>query len=236
MSMYSSDKKPPMSSQTKILMIIAGITVAVVGIIIIIVSLSGFGIGKVKTDEPETVTATEAVTEAAEGPIEKPEGVEIEIPISELAAQIDKAEDDYKSFEILPIDNADFFLGKTLRMAASIENHEMTNVYASNITAKFERNYLEMHYPDADGNTQDAANYVYKVSEEPFTTNGGRKFIVMAFGDHELTEENKEFSTDCFVLIKMADKVDMGEASADTYVMMIESAFPDRYEIFKVEG
>ena len=58
---------------------------------------------------------------------------------------------------------------------------------------------------------------------------------MIAFGNHDLTEDNKEFNTDCFALIKMRDDIDMGDAKAEAYVLLIEDAMPDTYEIFKIE-
>ena len=168
------------------------------------------------------------------------DGVQIEIPVEELGKLVDAADEAYKSFEVLPVDSADFFLGKKLRLVATLQDddsqkHTMKFMYDQNITATVTDAVLAMKYKNGEGIDQTHANYVYAVSDEPFTSPGGRNFAIVAFGDHEITEENKEFLTDCFVLIKMRDDVDMSIAPADTYVLLIESAMPEVYELFKVE-
>lgn len=167
-------------------------------------------------------------------------GVQIEIPVEELGKLVDAADEAYKSFEVLPVDSTDFFLGKKLRLVATLQDddsgsHTMTFLYEQNITATITDGVLMMNYKDSDGADKTLANYVYAAPTEPFTSPGGRKFAIVAFGDHDITEENKEFSTDCFMLIKMRDDVDMSIAPSDTYVMLIESAMPETYELFKVE-
>ena len=115
------------------------------------------------------------------------------------------------------------------------QNHTITFKYDQNITAAVTDSVLVINYKNNDGSDHTRTNYVYAAPDEPFISPGGRNFAIVAFGDHEITEENKEFLTDCFMLIKMRDDVDMSIAPADTYVLLIESAAPDTYELFKIE-
>lgn len=162
------------------------------------------------------------------------EGIQIEVPVGELSEYVDKAENDYKSFELLPIESTDFFMNKTLNLVAMVENHEMSRIDNPIMSVKFTDDFVTMKYPDKDGNETEAVNYVYTVSK-PAKTGEGNHYVIVAFGDHEMTEEDKEFNTDCLALIKMKEGIDMGPNQADTYVLMIESQFPEQYKILKVE-
>ena len=249
-----------MINQKKLYIFLAVGAAVVAAIIILIVALSGKSSKDTQNNATEKI-ATEAPTETAEpendieesdtaaedGDTEpetdaegETEGVQIEIPVAELGKLVDDADDAYKSFEVVPVDSADFFLEKKLRLVATLEDddsgkHNMTFLYDQNITATVTDSVLAMNYKNSDGDDQTLANYVYAAPQEAFTSPGGRNFAVVAFGDHEITEENKEFLTDCFMLIKMRDDVDMSIAPADTYVLLIESAMPEVYELFRVE-
>lgn len=192
----------------------------------------------VKERKDTEAPSAEAENQSAEKDInsEDEKAVEIEIPIAELARIVDNADNEYKSFEIQDISSNDFFYGKNLRLVAALKDHEMTYLYEQNITASFKDRIVTMTYTDKDNKQQEIKNLIYAMPEHPVESTEGRKFSVVAFGDHELTNENKTFSTDCLALIKMRDDVDMKDAKADTYVLLIESAIEGQYEIFKVEG
>ena len=164
------------------------------------------------------------------------QGIELDIPVDVLSGLVDTVDNEYKSIEVLPIDSASFFIGKQLRLVSFLSGHDMTFTYESNIKARFTRDALTISYPNSENDNRPTTvtNRIYEISE-PVTTPGGNQYVYIAFGEHELTEDNKEFSSDCLMFIKMSDTVDMGEAAADTYVLLIESQFPDRYELFKVE-
>ena len=160
--------------------------------------------------------------------------ITLETDVDGFSAIVDAFDEDYKSIEAQPISSADFFIGKQLRLAAHMKDHQMTMMYDQDIKALFTQNTLTMNYVK-DEKPVEVKNLVYEVSD-PVTTPGGRNYIYVNFGSHPLTEDNKAFSTDCLMLVKMvSDKVDMGDAKADTYVLLIESAMSDQYELFKVE-
>ena len=239
-----------MINQKKLYIILAIGAAVIAAIIILITALSGKSdnapqstpkntASTVQTEKESAAPAIDdAETEVEEDTSEEEnasEGVQIEIPVEELGKLVDAADDEYKSFEVLPVDSTNFFLGKKLRLVATFNDHQMTFFYDQNITATVTDSALAMNYKNSEGTDQTLANYVYAAPGEPFTSPGGRNFAIIAFGDHEITEENKEFSTDCFMLIKMRDDIDMSIAPADTYVMLIESEMPEVYELFRVE-
>ena len=158
------------------------------------------------------------------------------MPIGEMNELIDTAENEYKSFELLPIEDTSFIIGKKLKLVATIEDHQMSMVAKANMRAEVTNELLSITYPDPekDGEEVKAANYVYGVTD-PVTTEGGCQYIAVAFGDHELTEENSDYNIDCFALVKMRDDVEIDDSDAETYVMLIEKSFPDRIEIFEVK-
>ena len=178
-----------------------------------------------ETIDPETAKRVETVQKILEG-----------MPIGEMNELIDTAENEYKSFELLPIESSDFVIGKKLKLVATIEEHQMSFVSQMNMKAEVSNELLSITYPDSEseGGEKKAANYVYGVTE-PITTDGGSQYIAVAFGDHELTEENSKYNIDCFALIKMRDDIDMQGSNAESYVLLIEKGFPDKYEIFEAE-
>ena len=238
-----------MINQKKLYIILAAAAAIVAAIIILIVASPWKSSKNTQRSIPENIASeVPAETDTPENDIEEnaaenegnPEGIQIEIPVEELGKLVDAADEAYKSFEVVPVDSADFFLDKKLRLVATLQDddsgsHTMTFLYDQNITAAVTESALVMNYKNGDGDDQTLANYVYAAPREAFTSSGGRKFAIVAFGDHEITEENKEFLTDCFMLIKMRDDVDMSIAPADTYVLLIESSMPEVYELFKVE-
>lgn len=184
----------------------------------------------------ETETSTEEPDPETAKRVETIKKILEDMPIGELNEYVDKAENDYKSFELLPIESSDFVIGKKLKLVATIEDHKMSFVSQMNMHAEVTNEVLSITYPDSEneGEEKKAANYVYGVTE-PVTTEGGGQYIAVAFGDHELTEENSDYNIDCFALIKMRDDVDMQGSTAESYVLLIEKGFPDKYEIFEAE-
>ena len=186
------------------------------------------GMDKEETTEapdPKTAKRLDEVKKILEG-----------MPISEMNEFIDSAEKEYKSFELLPVDSSDFVIGKKLKLVATIEDHQMKFVSQANMRAEVSNEVISITYPDPEkeGEEIKAANYVYCITD-PVTTKGGGQYIAAAFGDHELTDENSDYNIDCFALIKMRDDIDMHGSNAESYVLLIEKDFPDRYEIFEAE-
>ena len=152
---------------------------------------------------------------------------------------IDKAENDYKSFSLLPVQSADFFKNKKLKLMAIIEDHKMSFVEELDMTLEVTDETIKVTAPDGNGGTKETVNRSYMISD-PVTSPGGASYIMFAFGDHELSKDNKDYNVDCFALIdKPEDSVASEDPSkvvpAGQYVMLIETVFPSRYELFKVE-
>lgn len=177
-------------------------------------------------------------TEAESEPIEEteqPEETKVDIAVSddEMAAFIDGAAAEYTSFEFIPIGAPDFFLNKDLRMAASVSEHQLSNVYAANIKTVFTEDSMTMSYV-TDGSTTTSEYYVYTVSDEIKTTPNGIEYTYIAYGDQPITSEETEGTIGVVANVKLSG-VDMGEASADSYVFLIETSNPGMYELFMEE-
>ena len=201
--------------------------------------------------ESNAKIAKDAATPAAEIPTVDPalnanaeikdDGTaELAINTEKTSEYIDKAENDYKSFSLLPVQSADFFKNKKLKLVAIVEDHKMSFVEELGMTLEVTDDTIKVTSPDGNGGTKDAVNRAYMTSDL-ITSPGGASYVVFAFGDHELSKDNKEFNVDCFALIdKPEDSVAPEDPSkvvpAGQYVMLIETIFPARYELFKAEG
>ena len=164
---------------------------------------------------------------------------ELRINTQKTNEYIDKAENDYKSFSLLPVQSADFFKNKKLKLMAIVEDHKMSFVENLNMTLEVTDQTIKVSSPDGNGGTKETVNRAFMTSE-PFTTPGGAQYIVFAFGDHELTKDNPDYNIDCFALIdKPEDSVAPDDPSkvvpAGQYVLLIETVFPSRYELFIAE-
>ncbi len=191
---------------------------------------------KDKKSEHELGSGANIDPNAAQGsePYVDPD-VELDVDVKTLEALVDEADSEYKSFEIVPIESADFFVGKKLHLVSFLKDHNMSFIYDSNIFTTISKEKLTITYNDENDKPVVAMNNIYKLSA-PMTTPGGNKYIYAAFGSRALTEDIKDdYNTDCIVQIKMRDDVNMQGHDADTYIMLIESAVPDQYEIFMVE-
>ncbi|MBQ3426159.1 MAG: hypothetical protein IJH37_03320 [Clostridia bacterium] len=181
--------------------------------------------GAAATADPETEKRAEEIKDILE-----------DMPIGELSEIVDTAENEYKSFELLPIEDTSFVIGKKMKLVATIADHQMSFVSQKDIKAEVTNEYISISYsdPEKEGERITKPNYVYGITD-PIKTEGGSQYIAVAFGDHELTTENSNFLTDCFALIKMRDDVKIEGSDAETYVLLIEKDYPDKYEIFEVE-
>lgn len=175
-----------------------------------------------KDDEKETVT-------------DKPTNVNLGITDEEMASYIDKAASDYESFEFKSIESPDFFLNKKLRIAASVSDHKLNNIYSADIEATFNNSSMTMEY-ESDGQRVNNEYYVYKVSDEVKTTPGGIQYTYVAYGDQQITSESTDGTIAVLARLSLPDTVDMGEAAADSYIMMIETSNNGVYELFKEEN
>lgn len=160
--------------------------------------------------------------------------VNLGITDAEMAGYIDQAAEEYSSFEFQSIGNADFFLDRNLRMAASVRDHELSNVYAANILTSFTNDSMKMSY-DTDGQTVSGEYYVYTVSDEIKTTPNGHEYTYVAYGDQPITSAETEGTIGVISRVKLPESVDMGDAAADSYVFLIETSNPGVYELFKEE-
>lgn len=175
-----------------------------------------------KDDEKETAT-------------DKPTNVNLGITDEEMASYIDKAASDYESFEFKSIESPDFFLNKKLRIAASVSDHKLNNIYSADIEATFNNSSMTMEY-ESDGQRVNNEYYVYKVSDEVKTTPGGIQYTYVAYGDQQITSESTDGTIAVLARLSLPDTVDMGEAAADSYIMMIETSNNGVYELFKEEN
>ena len=160
--------------------------------------------------------------------------VNLGITDAEMAGYIDQAAEEYSSFEYQPIGSADFFLNKNLKMAASVSNHELSNVYAANIITSFTNDSMKMSY-ETDGQTVSGEYYVYTVSNEVKTTPNGNEYTYVAYGDQPITSSETDGTIGVVARVKLPESVDMGDAAADSYVFLIETSNPGVYELFKEE-
>lgn len=164
---------------------------------------------------------------------------EFNINTEKTGEYIDKAENDYKSFSLLPVQSADFFKNKKLKLMAIVEDHKMSFVEELGMTLEVTDETIKVTSPDGNGGMKETVNRSYMTSD-PVTSPGGASYIVYAFGDHELSKDNSEYNVDCFALIdKPQDSAAPEDPSkvvpAGQYVMLIETVFPARYELFKAE-
>ena len=191
--------------------------------------------GEVQPDVEYSDDAENETENETEDETEQPEGTKVDIAVSddEMASLIDGAASEYTSFEFIPIDTPDFFLNKNLRMAASVSEHQLSNVYAANIKTIFTEDSMTMSYV-TDGNTTSNEYYVYAVSDEIKTTPSGIEYTYIAYGDQPITSEETEGTIGVVANVKLSG-VDMGEASADSYVFLIETSNPGMYELFMEE-
>ena len=187
--------------------------------------------------KPEIPTADPALNIKAE--VKDDGTAEFSINTNKTSEYIDKAENDYKSFSLLPVQSADFFKNKKLKLVAVIENHKMSFIEGLDMTLEVTDQTIKVTAPDGNGGAKDTVNRTYMLSD-PITTPGGAQYVVLAFGDHELSKDNSDYNVDCFALIdKPQDTVAPEDPSkvipAGQYVLLIETVFPERYELFKVE-
>lgn len=174
-------------------------------------------------------------TDKIETSTDKPLNVNLGITDEEMASYIDKAASDYESFEFQSIESPDFFLNKKLRIAASVSDHKLNNIYSADIEATFNNSSMTMEY-ESDGQRVKNEYYVYKVSDEVKTTPGGIEYTYVAYGDQQITSESTDGTIAVMARLSLPDSVDMGEASADSYIMMIETSNDGVYELFKEEN
>lgn len=166
---------------------------------------------------------------------DKPMNVNLGVTDEEMASYIDKAASDYKSFNFQSIESPDFFLNKKLRIAASVSDHKLNNIYSAAIEATFNNSAMTMEY-ESEGQKVKNEYYVYTVSDEIKTTPGGIQYTYVAYGDQEITSESTDGTIAVLTRLSLPDTVDMGEASADSYIMMIETSNNGVYELFKEEN
>lgn len=167
---------------------------------------------------------------------EEAEDIKVSIDISdeEMASYIDTAAVEYSSFEFVPIGSPDFFMNKDLRMAASVSDHEMSQLYASDIKASFTEDSMVMEYL-SEGQSIRNQYYVYAVSDKIRTTPNGNEYTYVAYGAEPITSSETAGTIGVIGKIKMSGSVDMGEAAADSYIFLIETSNPGVYELFKEE-
>lgn len=164
---------------------------------------------------------------------------EFSIGTAKTSEYIDTAENDYKSFSFLQLESADFFKNKRLTLVATIEDHSMSFLEDIGYTLTVTDEYLEITGKDADGNDSTAANYVY-LTTDVLSSPGGLDYVILAFGDHVLAADDADYNVDCFALIDMPKDSVSEDGSkvieAGQYVLLIETIFPQRYELFRIEG
>ena len=151
---------------------------------------------------------------------------------TEMAALVDAFDNDYKSFEIIDIPSADFFIDKKLRLAALVQNHELENRYDAGITALFTRKALSIDYVSNGENIHNECT-VYKLADTPVTTPEGNSFSYIAYGDGANPSESDSIIG--IAALVTINGVDMADAAADEYVMFIETSDTSLYQIFKIE-
>ncbi|MGN1116822.1 MAG: lipoprotein [Candidatus Ornithomonoglobus sp.] len=174
------------------------------------------------------------VVEKSEAPeTEEKPAVNLAVSDEDMGKLVDAAADDYKSFTIQSIDSPDFFVGKQLRVVATIQDHQMTNVYASCIETKFTNDSLEIKYT-SDGEQIEQRYIVYTIADKVAVSPKNRQFSYVAYGDQEISSETTDGTIGIMTLIKMREDIDMGEAAADTYIMLQETSNEGVYEILKV--
>lgn len=180
--------------------------------------------------EPDVEVVEKSETPAAEA--EKP-AVNLAVSDEDMGKLVDTAANDYKSFTIQPIDSPDFFVGKQLRVVATIQDHEMTNVYASDIETEFTNDSLIIKYT-TDGEQVEKNYIVYTIADKVAESPENRQFSYVAYGEDEISAETTDGTIGIMTLIKLRDDIDMGEAAADTYIMLQETSNDGVYEILKV--
>ena len=159
--------------------------------------------------------------------------VNLAVSDEDMGRLVDAADNDYKSFTVEPIDSPDFFVGKRLRVVATMQDHRMTNVYRNDIETEFTNNSLTIEYPSAEGDQKQ--NYiVYTIADSVKVSPKNRHFSYVAYGEDEITSETTDGTIGIMTLIKMREDVNMGDAAADTYIMLQETSNEGVYEIFKV--
>ncbi len=186
---------------------------------------------KLVSGEIEPDVEIEEKSEAPE--TEETPAVTLALSEEDMGKLVDTAANDYKSFTIQPIDSPDFFVGKQLRAVATIQDHQMTNVYANDIETKFTNDSLTIKYI-SDGEPAEQNCIVYMIADKVAVSPENRQFSYVAYGEDEISSETTDGTIGIVTLIKMSDNVDMGEAAADTYIMLQETSNEGVYEIFKV--
>lgn len=213
----------------------------IIGILAIAMAASFAGCGK-KSDSAEEyadklvsgeIEPDVKIVDRTEAPEEVQPAVNLALSDEDMGKLVDAAGNEYKSFTIQDIDSPYFFIGKTMRMVATIQDHQMTNVYASDIETKFERNSLSIKYTSEDKPVEQEY-IVYAVADKVVKSPENRQFSYVAYGDKEITSETTDGTIGVLALIKMRDDIDMGEAKADNYVMLMETSNNGVYQILKV--
>ncbi len=185
---------------------------------------------KEKVDTPTPEPTAKATEQATVKPV-----VNLGVSDEEMGDIVDKAEDGYKSFEIIPVDTPDFFEGKKLRLAAMVSDHNMSMLYNANAQTEISNDKLVMDVPNESGEVTKNEFIVYTMADEVKKSPNGEDFSYIAYGSDEITSEQTEGAIGIMCLVKLRDDIDMGEAAADSYVMLVETSNPDIYYMFKAE-
>ncbi|MGN0181732.1 MAG: hypothetical protein ACI4DP_04880 [Candidatus Ornithomonoglobus sp.] len=185
--------------------------------------------GEIEPDVEVEEKIEQSETEETE---EKP-AVSLAVSDEDMGKLVDAVDNDYKVITIQPIDSPDFFVGKQLRVVATIQDYKLTNVYASDIETKFTDDSLSIKYT-SDGEQVEQNYIVYTIADKVLVSPENRQFSYVAYGDKEITSETTDGTIGIMTLIKLREDVKMGEAAADTYIMLQETSNEGVYEILKV--
>lgn len=166
---------------------------------------------------------------------ESDQGVTVNLPYTdEQMGEFVDALDKYKSLEILPLDSPDFMIDKQLRLVAVIQDNTITNLYSSEIRSKFTKDTLNMQYIQ-NGEQVNTDYIVYTTANEIQTSAAGHQYTYTAYGSEEISSEMTDGAIAIINKVKISDSVDMGEGTAESYVLLQETSNPGVYEVFRIE-
>lgn len=166
---------------------------------------------------------------------ESDQGVTVNLPYTdEQMGEFVDALDKYKSLEILPLDSPDFMIDKQLRLVAVIQDNTITNLYSSEIRLKFTKDTLNMQYIQ-NGEQVNTDYIVYTTANEIQTSAAGHQYTYTAYGSEEISSEMTDGAIAIINKVKISDSVDMGEGTAESYVLLQETSNPGVYEVFRIE-
>lgn len=142
----------------------------------------------------------------------------------DLSAVVDNTARAYQSVSLQPIGTPDFFKDKTLRLAFTVYNNEMTSQYEMGIDNVFTDDLYSISVGDMEESYK-----VYAASDSVNITPDGNQYSYVVYGMDDM-----DVTAGIMTRIKISDDVDTDEAAAEDYIMLISASGGMMY-IFKAE-